>query len=117
MKNIVLSSYLADKILFQVELIDPAVKGTLNVLSSSKKASSVRRVILTSSLAAVVFTEKQLSPDVVIDETSFSIPEICEKAKVLPFFWEMSHLFHVSAHTMYMLAIIKIVHLKVFSIE
>lgn len=65
----------------QVELIDPAVKGTLNVLSSSKKASSVRRVILTSSLAAVVFTEKQLSPDVVIDETSFSIPEICEKAK------------------------------------
>ncbi|XP_062211463.1 phenylacetaldehyde reductase-like [Phragmites australis] len=65
----------------QVELIDPAVKGTLNVLAASKKASSVKRVILTSSLAAVVFTEKPLSPDVVIDETSFSIPELCEKAK------------------------------------
>ncbi|KAL6597868.1 hypothetical protein ACP70R_046673 [Stipagrostis hirtigluma subsp. patula] len=65
----------------QVELIDPAVKGTLNVLGSCKKASSVKRVILTSSLAAVVFTEKPLSPDVVVDETSFSVPELCEKAK------------------------------------
>ena len=69
-------------------MIDPAVKGTLNVLAASKKASSVKRVILTSSLAAVVFTEKPLSPDVVIDETSFSIPELCEKAKVLPFHFQ-----------------------------
>lgn len=65
----------------QAELIEPAVKGTLNVLASCKKSSSVKRVILTSSLATVVFTEKPLSPDVVVDETSFSIPEICEKAK------------------------------------
>ncbi|KAG2597838.1 hypothetical protein PVAP13_5KG242500, partial [Panicum virgatum] len=65
----------------QVELIDPAVKGTLNVLGSCKKAASVKRVILTSSMAAVVFTEKPLSPDVVVDETSYSIPELCEKAK------------------------------------
>jgi len=64
-------------------LIDPAVKGTLNVLGSCKKAASVKRVILTSSMAAVVFTENPLSPDVVVDETSFSIPELCEKAKVL----------------------------------
>jgi len=62
-------------------LIDPAVKGTLNVLGSCKKAASVKRVILTSSMAAVVFTENPLSPDVVVDETSFSIPELCEKAK------------------------------------
>ncbi|XP_039847662.1 phenylacetaldehyde reductase-like isoform X2 [Panicum virgatum] len=67
----------------QVELIDPAVKGTLNVLGSCKKAASVKRVILTSSMAAVVFTEKPLSPDVVVDETSYSIPELCEKAKAL----------------------------------
>ncbi|OEL35803.1 Tetraketide alpha-pyrone reductase 1 [Dichanthelium oligosanthes] len=65
----------------QVELIDPAVKGTLNVLGSCKKASSVKRVILTSSMAAVVFTEKPLSADVMVDETSYSIPELCEKAK------------------------------------
>jgi nucleoside-diphosphate-sugar epimerase len=64
-------------------LIDPAVKGTLNVLASCKKASSVKRVILTSSLAAVVFTENPLSPGVVVDEKWWSVPEICEKAKVM----------------------------------
>jgi hypothetical protein len=34
-------------------------------------------------MAAVVFTEKPLSPDIVVDETSYSVPELCEKAKVL----------------------------------
>ncbi|KAM0902097.1 hypothetical protein ACQ4PT_019609 [Festuca glaucescens] len=63
------------------ELIEPAVKGTLNVLASCKKASSVKRVILTSSMAAVVFTENPLSPGVVVDEKWFSVPELCEKAK------------------------------------
>lgn len=34
----------------QKELVDPAVKGTLNVLSSVAKAKSVKRVVLTSSI-------------------------------------------------------------------
>lgn len=34
----------------QKELIEPAVKGTLNVLSSVAKAKSVKRVVLTSSI-------------------------------------------------------------------
>jgi len=49
----------------QQELVDPAVKGTTNVLNSCKKAGSVKRVVLTSSMAAItdepnsdkVFTE------------------------------------------------------------
>lgn len=63
-------------------MIDPAVKGTLNVLKSCAKASSVKRVIVTSSMAAVEQNGKPKNPDVVVDETWFSIPEFCEKSKV-----------------------------------
>ena len=50
----------------QTELVDPAVKGTLNVLAACAKAKSVKRVVLTSSMAAItdepnnnkVFTEE-----------------------------------------------------------
>ncbi|KAM7264978.1 hypothetical protein ACFE04_002661 [Oxalis oulophora] len=63
------------------ELIDPAVKGTLNVLSSCAKTSSIKRVVLTSSMAAVAFSRKPLTPDVVVDETWFSDPSFCEETK------------------------------------
>ncbi|XP_035541105.1 cinnamoyl-CoA reductase 1-like isoform X2 [Juglans regia] len=66
----------------QAELIDPALKGTLNVLRSCAKVSSVKRVVLTSSMAAVAFNGKPLGPDVVIDETWFSDPAFCEKSKL-----------------------------------
>ncbi|MBA0677986.1 hypothetical protein Goari_019355, partial [Gossypium aridum] len=46
----------------QAELVEPAVKGTLNVLGSCAKAD-----------------------DVVVDETWFSDPVVCEKLKVLRF--------------------------------
>ncbi|MDP4588773.1 MAG: NAD-dependent epimerase/dehydratase family protein, partial [Flavobacteriales bacterium] len=36
----------------QKELIDPAVKGTENVLNQANKVNSVKRVVLTSSCAA-----------------------------------------------------------------
>jgi dihydroflavonol-4-reductase len=35
------------------DLVDPAVKGTLNVLDACRRAGGVRRVVLTSSMAAV----------------------------------------------------------------
>lgn len=38
----------------QRDLLDPAVKGTLNVLRAAAKAESVKRVVLTSSVAAIV---------------------------------------------------------------
>jgi len=37
----------------QADLVEPAVKGTLNVLEACAKAPSIRRVVLTSSMAAV----------------------------------------------------------------
>lgn len=67
---------------FQAELIDPAVKGTLNVLGSCSKASSVKRVVVTSSMAAVAYNGRPRTPEVVVDETWFSDPDVCEKAKV-----------------------------------
>ncbi|XP_015881600.2 phenylacetaldehyde reductase [Ziziphus jujuba] len=66
----------------QAELIDPAVKGTLNVLRSCAKAPSVKRVVVTSSMASVGFNGKPLGPDVVIDETLFSDPVYFEQMKL-----------------------------------
>ncbi|KAL9371485.1 hypothetical protein Peur_036625 [Populus x canadensis] len=66
----------------QVELLDPAVKGTLNVLGSCAKHPSIKRVVLTSSVAAVAYNEKPRTPDVVVDETWFSDPNLCRESKV-----------------------------------
>ncbi|GMH00032.1 hypothetical protein Nepgr_001871 [Nepenthes gracilis] len=65
----------------QTELLDPAVKGTLNVLGSCAKVPSVKRVVLTSSMAAVSYNGKPRTPDVVVDESWFSDPELCKDLK------------------------------------
>ncbi|CAL1358120.1 unnamed protein product [Linum trigynum] len=67
----------------QAEIIDPAVKGTLNVLKSCAKSPTVKRVIVTSSVASVFHTGKPVNRDSVADETWFSDPEYCNKRK----FW------------------------------
>lgn len=67
---------------FQAELLDPAVKGTLNVLNSCAKSPSVKRVVLTSSIAAVAFNGKPRTPDVIVDETWFSNPDLCREVQV-----------------------------------
>ncbi|KAM0948816.1 putative cinnamyl-alcohol dehydrogenase [Dioscorea sansibarensis] len=61
----------------QADLIDPAVKGTLNVLGSCVKISSIKRVVMTSSMAAVLFNGR-CTHDVMIDETWFSSADFCE---------------------------------------
>ncbi|EOY32713.1 Cinnamyl alcohol dehydrogenase, 82967-79323, putative isoform 4 [Theobroma cacao] len=66
----------------QAELLDPAVKGTLNVLNSCAKTSSVKRVVLTSSMAAVAYNGKPRTPDVVVDETWFTDPDYCKGLKL-----------------------------------
>ncbi|KNA11909.1 hypothetical protein SOVF_130810 [Spinacia oleracea] len=65
----------------EAEVIDPAVKGTLNVLASCAKAPTVKRVIFTSSTAAVVHTDVPLTNETVVDETWFSSPESCKGKK------------------------------------
>lgn len=66
----------------QPELIDSAVKGTLNVLKSCAKFTSIKRVVLTSSMGAILFSGKPWSLDVVVDETCFSDPAFCERSKL-----------------------------------
>jgi len=64
----------------QAEMLDPAVKGTLNVLNACAKASSVKRVVVTSSIAAVIYNSRpRLSA--VVDETWFSDAEYCKQSK------------------------------------
>ena len=67
--------------IFQAELIDPAVKGTLNVLQSCVKFRSVTRVVLTSSIATVMMSGTPLTSDVVLDETWYSDTHFCEQHK------------------------------------
>ncbi|KAH8935325.1 hypothetical protein BDL97_17G022500 [Sphagnum fallax] len=65
----------------QAQLIDPAVKGTLNVLASCVKART-KKVVLTSSVAAVAYTPKRKSTSVV-DESWWSDSDYCQEAKAL----------------------------------
>jgi dihydroflavonol-4-reductase len=55
------------------ELIRPAVDGALRVLKAAK-AAGVKRVVMTSSVAAIAYGLGAARPDVV-DETSWSNPE------------------------------------------
>uniref|UniRef100_A0A7C9E307 NAD-dependent epimerase/dehydratase domain-containing protein n=1 Tax=Opuntia streptacantha TaxID=393608 RepID=A0A7C9E307_OPUST len=66
----------------QAELLDPAVKGTLNVLNSCAKFPSIKRVVLTSSMAAVAYNGKPRTPEVVVDESWFSDPDFCRESKM-----------------------------------
>ncbi|XP_021742549.1 cinnamoyl-CoA reductase 1-like [Chenopodium quinoa] len=67
----------------QADVLDPAIKGTLNVLTSCKKFSTVRRVVLTSSMSAVLFTGKPRAPEVVVDESWFSDTELCKESSMM----------------------------------
>ncbi|CAI8583368.1 unnamed protein product [Vicia faba] len=66
----------------QAELIDPAVKGTLNVLKSCAKSPSVKRVVFTSSNAAVAYNTRPKNPGVIVDETWFSDPDFCRESQL-----------------------------------
>ena len=56
----------------QKELIEPAVQGTKNVLLTCNKVSSVKRVVVTSSCAAVITDCWECRPDVPTDENTWN---------------------------------------------
>lgn len=63
----------------QTELVDPAVNGTLNVLGAAAKAGTVKRVVVTSSFAAMmrdpeegVFTEADWNTKDSLDRSPYS---------------------------------------------
>ncbi|XVE66450.1 hypothetical protein DITRI_Ditri08aG0080500 [Diplodiscus trichospermus] len=63
--------------LYQAEIVEPTVSGTLNVLRSCKKNPFLRRVVLTSSSSAVRVRD-DIDSKVPLDESSWSSLKICE---------------------------------------
>jgi len=69
----------------EMELIGPAVGGAKRVLQASAESGSVKRVVMTSSVAAVAFGHKD-GNGAVRTEADWSIPENCDpypKSKTL----------------------------------
>lgn len=66
--------------ILQVEIIEPAVKGTANVLEACLEAK-VERVVFVSSEAAITMNPS-LPHDKVIDESYWSDKEYCRKTQV-----------------------------------
>jgi nucleoside-diphosphate-sugar epimerase len=61
-------------------LLDPAVKGTLNILASCVKAH-IRKVVVMSSVAAVAYTpEHKLTS--VVDESWWSDSDYCQETRI-----------------------------------
>ncbi|XP_047308505.1 anthocyanidin reductase ((2S)-flavan-3-ol-forming) [Impatiens glandulifera] len=62
------------------DMIKPAIKGVLNVLNACSNAKTVKRVILTSSAAAVSVNE-QTGTGLIMDETHWTDAEFLASAK------------------------------------
>ncbi|KAM7257448.1 hypothetical protein ACFE04_013189 [Oxalis oulophora] len=65
----------------KLEILKPAIEGTLNVLRSCKKNTSLRRVVLTSS-SSTVRARNDLDPNVPLDESFWSSVELCEALQI-----------------------------------
>lgn len=65
----------------QSTLIDPCIKGTLNVLNSCSKAASVKRIVLTSSCSSIRYRYdvQQVSP---LNESHWTDLEYCKRYNV-----------------------------------
>jgi len=66
--------------ILQVEVIEPAVKGTTNVLQACLEAK-VQRVVYVSSVSAIC-VGPNMPKDKVIDESYWSDKDYCRKTQV-----------------------------------
>ncbi len=84
----------------QKDLVDPAVKGTANVLEAASKSGSVKKVVLTSSVASVhgdnidmknqnisIFTEAHFNTTSSLDHQPYSFSKISAEKKA----WEIAN--------------------------
>ncbi|XP_047172328.1 tetraketide alpha-pyrone reductase 1 [Vigna umbellata] len=62
----------------KTQILEPAVKGTLNVLRSCRKNAALGRVVLTSS-SSTLRVRDDFDPNIPLDESSWSSLEYCEK--------------------------------------
>nr|AIA24416.1 cinnamoyl-CoA reductase 2 [Sinopodophyllum hexandrum] len=72
------SPLVPQKVPWQETLVDPIIKGTVNVLASCLKASTVKRVVLTSSCSSIRYRYdvQQVCP---LNESHWSDPEYCKQ--------------------------------------
>ena len=88
----------------QTELVDPAVSGTTNVLMAARDAQTVTRVVLTSSVAAVVpqvpkpedinkvFTEEDWQLDATITNGAYRMSKrMADSIKIFHIFDSIMH--------------------------
>ena len=80
----------------QREIIDPAIRGTNNVLDAIEKTETVKRVGLTSSIAAVVsaserrvhtYTEDDWCEDATVESAPYSVAKVTAEKTV----WKRKH--------------------------
>ncbi|KAE8771361.1 Bifunctional dihydroflavonol 4-reductase/flavanone 4-reductase [Hordeum vulgare] len=62
------------------EMVEPAVRGTLNIIDAAAESGTVRRVVLTSSIGAIAMDPNR-GADAVVDESCWSDLEFCKKTK------------------------------------
>ena len=83
----------------QKELLDPAFRGTINVLEAANKSGTVKKVVLTSSVAAIygdcidmksqgidVFTEQHFNSTSSLDHQPYQYSKVMAEKKA----WEMA---------------------------
>lgn len=66
----------------EVSMLNPALKGNLNVLRACTKSHSIQRVVMTSSCSAIRYDHNRRPEDPPLSESVWSSPEYCRDHKM-----------------------------------